>query len=84
MTKTCTTLELIADRAFVATNAANARRAAKTYAERTAHPTDMQAYREGESAAYNDAHKLVSAELKRLCNLFQNGALQISDFGIHL
>lgn len=84
MPKPLTFLELLGDRAFVAGNAAHERRSLKTFAERTAHPIDMQAYREGEAAAYNEARNLADKELRRLCNLLQNGSLRISDFGIHL
>ncbi|MEI9428685.1 hypothetical protein [Mesorhizobium sp. Cs1299R1N3] len=76
-----TTLELIADRCKVAGDAAYKRRAeAKTYQE--ANHVDMKSYRQGEAAAYNDAHKAVKAELERLRNRWQNGALSYEDFGL--
>lgn len=41
----------------------------------------MENYREGEAAAYNEAHKIMKAELQRLRNLLQNGSLTQADFG---
>lgn len=40
-----------------------------------------EAYKEGEAAAYNDAHRIMKAELQRLRNLLQNGSLTQADFG---
>lgn len=81
--KYITALEVLGDRSFTSNNAANKCRAkAETFEE--AHNVDMKSYYEGEAFAYNDARIFMDKELRRLCNLFQNGALQISDFGIHL
>jgi hypothetical protein len=44
----------------------------------------MQSYHEGKSIAYMDARMIVDAELKKLCNKFQNGNLTISDFDVVL
>lgn len=38
-------------------------------------------YHEGRAAAYNDAYKIMKAELQRLRNLLQNGSLTQADFG---
>lgn len=72
MTK-LTALGQIADRMTVASAAAYAHRENNSFA--------MQNYREGEAAAYNDAHKIMKAELQRLRNLLQNGSLTQADFG---
>jgi hypothetical protein len=78
---TCTSLELLADRSSIAVKAANKHRdACKTWQE--ASRSDMKSYREGEAAAYNDAHDLMHRELTRLRNLWQNGSLTYSSFGL--
>jgi len=43
--------------------------------------TNMEHYHEGQAAAYNEAHKIMKAELQRLRNLLQNGSLTQADFG---
>lgn len=58
------------------------RNKAQTRQERDA--VCMKSYRNGEAIAYIDAGKMVEAELRRLCNRFQNGCLTIDDFGIIL
>lgn len=77
-----TALELLADRCEVASKAARARRATETPQEQR--KVCMRSYREGEAIAYNDARKIMDKELRRLCNLMQNGCLRIEDFGINL
>lgn len=42
--------------------------------------TPMRSYREGETAAYNVSHYIMTAELNRLRNLFQNNMLTMNDF----
>ena len=44
---------------------------------------DMASYRDGEAIAYNRAHRLMTEELRRLRNLWQNNALSFDDFGVH-
>lgn len=83
MAKQLTALEVLGDRSFTSNNAANKCRA-KAETIQQAHNVDMKSYYEGEAAAYNDARVFMNKELRRLCKLFQNGALQIDDFGIHL
>lgn len=76
-----TTLELIADRQKVSAKAADRERAeAKTYQE--ANHVDMKSYRQGEVAAYLDAHNIIQRELERLRNEWQNGCLTYSSFGL--
>jgi hypothetical protein len=50
----------------------------------TKQPFNMASYREGQAIAFSDAHKIMEKELRRLCNLFQNGALSIDSFNIVL
>lgn len=81
--KKLTALEVVGDRGFVASNSAQRRKdACEDWKE--ASKVDMKSYALGEAAAYNDARKIMEAELRRLCNLFQNGALSIDAFGITL
>ena len=83
MTKTFTALDQLADRAVTAGKAESAIRAkAKTRDEFCFH--HHASYKNGEAVAYIEARKIVEAELRRLCNRFQNGCLDISDFGINL
>lgn len=83
MTKTFTVLDQLHDRNKTASAAANRLRdKAKTRAERDHH--DHKSYQEGAAIAYIDAGRIVEAELRRLCNRFQNGMLSIDDFGIVL
>lgn len=82
-TKTFTALDVLADRSNTATNAAHRiRDKATTLAEAKAH--NHKSYQEGSAIAYTEAHKIMTAELRRLCNRFQNGYLSIDDFGIVL
>lgn len=41
---------------------------------------DNISYQQGKVEAFNDAHVIMKRELERLKNLFQNGALTLSDF----
>lgn len=78
-----TALELLADRSVTAGNAERAcRDRAETRAERDVH--HHASYLNGQDIAYIDARKIMEAELRRLCNKFQNGNLSIDDFGIVL
>lgn len=78
-----TALEVLEDRSMVAIKAQNAARdRAETRLERDR--TCMKSYRNGEAVAYIDARRIMEAELRRLCNKFQNGALCVSDFGLVL
>lgn len=78
-----TALEVLKDRGVVATNAMNRRRdAIEGRTERNA--VDMKSYRNGEAIAYIDSAKIMEAELRRLCNKFQNGNLSVDDFGVVL
>lgn len=38
-------------------------------------------YQDGQAAAYNEAYKIMKAELQRLRNMLQNGHLTQADFG---
>lgn len=76
-----TALEKLADNCKVALDSAYRHRADKKEKIGKA-PTDIMSYREGEAFAYNDAEKIMKAELERLRNLWQNGALSYSDFGL--
>lgn len=38
-------------------------------------------YSNGEAVAYDNSHRIMKAELQRLRNLLQNGALTQADFG---
>lgn len=72
--KELTALEMLAYR-----SAAASRQAAEgRWSERAIN------YEQGKAFAYNEAHKLMTEELRRLCNLFQNGALSVSDFNVVL
>lgn len=76
-------LDHLANRGNTATATAERLRArAETRQERDSH--DHKSYQEGAAIAYIDAGKIVEAELRRLCNRFQNGCLSIDDFGIVL
>ena len=77
-----TALELLADRSHTATKSASKSRASQTIQQQSA--VCMRSYSEGEAIAYTDARKIMEAELRRLCNRFQNGCLSVSDFGIVL
>lgn len=78
-----TALEMLDDHSVTANKAATVRRdRAETRKERD--HVDMKSYRMGEAAAYLAARNLMEAELRRLCNRFQNGALSVGDFGIVL
>jgi hypothetical protein len=70
--KKLTVLEVLADKTTISVNSA------KNY------PAESQTrhYREGEAAAYNDSYRLMKAELERLRNLWQNGALNYDSFGL--
>jgi hypothetical protein len=70
-------LETLSNRSSDATKIANRHRDEE-------HPRrfDMKSYREGEAIAYNDAYKIVKAELQRLRNEYQNGCLTIDSFDI--
>jgi hypothetical protein len=74
-----TTLDRITDRCSIAGRAAEKLRAERTD-WKAGSTTDMLGYRMGEAAAYNDAHRLMKAELERLRNLWQNGSITYSDF----
>lgn len=50
--------------------------------EATAHRAQSLGYEEGKAIAYSNAAEIMHAELRRLMNRFQNGALTLSDFGI--
>ena len=76
-----TTLDLIADLTSISTRAASEHRDVCASRFEASH-TDMKSYREGQAAAYNDAHKLMQRELERLRNLWQNGSLRADDFGL--
>lgn len=39
------------------------------------------AYQDGQAAAFNEAYKIMKAELQRLRNMLQNGHLTQDDFG---
>lgn len=81
--KPLTALQVLDDRSVSATrNADRYRDDAKTRQERDA--IDMKSYRSGEAYAYMDARKVMEAELRRLCNKFQNGSLTVADFGVIL
>ena len=81
--KTLTALELLDDHAVTSNRASDKRRDAKKIAgEPTL--TCMMSYRNGEAIAYLDAKKIMEAELRRLCNRFQNGQLSVDDFGVVL
>lgn len=71
-----TALELIADRGTVA----NTARSRTLDAQEQRVPTNMVSYYEGEVAAYNDAYRVMKAELERLQNKFQNNSLTMDDF----
>jgi hypothetical protein len=73
-TKELTALEMLVDRMQSASNAAAAGKATEKGI----------AYQRGKAAAFNEAHTLMKDELRRLCNLFQNGALSVADFGVIL
>jgi hypothetical protein len=73
-------LETLSNRSADAGNAARERRATAE----TPTAKALAAYREGEAIAYSDAHRIMTAELRRLCNRFQNGCLSVADFGIVL
>ena len=78
-----TALEVLGTRSVEALNACNAARdRASTWQERDR--VCMKSYRNGEAIAYIDARRIMDAELRRLCNKFQNGALSVSDFGLVL
>lgn len=79
--KTFTALDQIADRMDTASKAAADRRDAAATREKASH-VDGKSYRMGEASAYNEAHKIMAQELRRLRNLMQNGALTTADFGV--
>lgn len=74
--KRLTALEMLADCGSTSATAAFRHRQAATERKQT----DMGSYREGEAAAYADAHRILKAELARLRNAFQNGHLSMDDF----
>ena len=76
-------LDRLAQREAVATDSAYRRR--QRYKEKGVRPeVNMLCYHEGEAAALREAHALMEAELRRLCNRFQNGQLTVADFGVTL
>lgn len=81
MTK-LTALEKLADNCTVAANAATTARNLNKEHGATATRLRSQGYNEGKNAAYNDAHAIMKAELKRLRNLWQNGALTYDAFNV--
>lgn len=62
------------------TNAENARNSFKEAA--TLRRAESKGYNEGKAAAYNDAYYVMKAELERLRNRLQNGALTLDDFEV--
>jgi hypothetical protein len=83
MTKTLTALELISDRALTRHRAAtNYRDRIEDRRERDR--IDGKSYNMGAEAGLCEARAIMEKELRRLCNLFQNGALSIDAFGIEL
>ena len=73
-------LETIADYNKVATDCAErSRNIAKEHGNAQ---TAMGMHHEGKSVAYNNAHTIMKAELRRLMNKFQNGSLNMDDFGV--
>jgi hypothetical protein len=80
---TLTALQVLDDRAVVATRSCDAARDMKKQrGERV--EVDTMSYRNGQAIAFLDAKKIMEAELRRLCNRFQNGMLSVDDFGINL
>jgi molecular chaperone GrpE (heat shock protein) len=72
-------LDYIGIRSTEATAQANKYRdKAPTLAE--ANAVDMKSYKQGEAIGFNDAYKIMYAELQRLQNRFQNNVLTIDDF----
>ncbi|QWY83629.1 hypothetical protein [Rhizobium phage RHph_X2_26] len=79
--KKLTALEVLAERSSMATDRAfEARNNLKE--KNTLGAAESKGYNEGKAAAYADAHRIMQAELARLKNLFQNGALNIDSFGV--
>lgn len=72
--KQLSALEVLADRSCVSGRNAYKHERGSTH----------RSYLEGEAIAYTEAANIMRKELHRLCNLFQNSALQISDFNIVL
>lgn len=76
-----TALETLAEYEKVA--ATTAERCRRRYKEaRTFHNAESKGYHEGVASGYNNARAIMQAELSRLKNLFQNGALNIDSFGV--
>ena len=78
-----TALELLADKGNCATTICDRARAARKEAGKREN-YDGESYWNGQAIAFIDAEKLMKAELRRLCNLFQNGSLTVADFGVVL
>lgn len=78
-----TALQLLDDRAHVATVSCERARADRKEAGKPER-NDWESYRNGQACAYIDARRIMDEELRRLCNRFQNGCLSVDDFGVVL
>jgi hypothetical protein len=81
--KPLTALQVLDERANTSSRLSGERRSAEKCAGDPV-LTCMMSYRNGEAIAYICASRVMEAELRRLCNRFQNGILSVDDFGVVL